>query len=270
MRPGLRLSGAFCAAAILAFTTAMPPEPATAQGLFDFLFNAFRRPPPSYADPNARPNARDDQPEQPARRSGGGLSYCVRLCDGRHFPINYRRGAEAAEICSALCPAASTKVFSGSTIDTAVASDGRSYKDLPAAFTYRSEVVSGCTCNGKDVFGLAQIDAEKDPTLQPGDIVATSQGFVVAGRTRQSINFSPLRGEMRSKLFAVKIAPGRGTTKGRPGSIRIKAGTGQPPADENLPDRAGRIVRSVGPAPFPVGAAATDGRGRREGPDDEP
>lgn len=267
MRPGLRLFRAFYAAAILAFATAIPSGPAAAQGLFDFLFNAFRRPPPSYADPNAR----DDQPEQPARRSGGGLSYCVRLCDGRHFPINYRRGAGAVEVCSALCPAASTKVFSGSNIDTAVASDGRSYKDLPTAFTYRSEVVSGCTCNGKDSFGLAQIDAEKDPTLQPGDIVATSQGFVVAGRTRQAISFSPLRGEMRAKLFAVKIAPGRGTTKGaRPGDIRIKAGTRQPPLDEKPPETAGRIVRSVGPAPFPVGAAATDGRGRRDEPDGEP
>lgn len=275
MRSRLRLTEICYAAAILIIATATPAGPAFAQGLFDFLFNAFRKPP---SQPFVDPNARDVRPERPARRGGSGngashgtgLSYCVRLCDGRHFPIN-RRGTAATEICSALCPATSTRIFSGGSIDHAVAPDGKSYRELPTAFKYRSEVISGCTCNGRDSFGLAKIEAEKDPTLQQGDIVATPQGFVVADRTKQSVSFSPLRGEMRAKLLAVKIAPGRGTAKGaRPGDIRIKTGTGQPPADEKPPETTGRIVRSVGPAPFPVGTVTTDGKGQRDQPGDEP
>ena len=33
--------------------------------------------------------------------------------------------------------------------------------------------MTNCTCNGKDAFGLAKIDVASDPTLKPGDIVAT-------------------------------------------------------------------------------------------------
>lgn len=272
MRSRRRLAVILSAAAVLAFATALPTGPATAQGLFDFLFNAFRRPqtppPGSHADPR---DLDADRPARPSRQGveprGKGLSYCVRLCDGRHFPINYRRGAAAVEICSALCPAANTKVFSGSSIETAVASDGTSYGDLPSAFAYRSDVVSGCTCNGNDSFGLAQIDAKKDPTLREGDIVATPQGFVVTGRTKQSISFSPLKGEMRSKLLSVKITPARAANKGtRSGDIRIKTGIGQKPIEEKQPETTGRGVRSVGPVPFPVGEAATDGKAQRDEP----
>lgn len=263
MPPKLRLFGTSCA--VLAMMTAMPTGPAAGQGLFDFLFNAFRRPPPpSHTDRPSRDidpdQPRRERPQQPAQHSGGAVSYCVRLCDGRHFPINYRRGSAAAEVCSALCPATATRVFSGSSIDTAISSDGKPYKDLPAAFVYRSDVVSGCTCNGKDSFGLAQIEAEQDPTLQPGDIVATPKGFIVASGARNSIRFSPLKGEMRARLLAVKIAPGRAAK--RAGDIRIKAGNRQPPVDAE--PKIGGVVRTVGPAPFPVGASATDGKGHRE------
>ncbi len=34
------------------------------------------------------------------------------------------------------------------------------------------------TCNGRDQFGLARIDVNTDPTLRPGDIVATRSGLV--------------------------------------------------------------------------------------------
>lgn len=271
MRSCLRLTGIFCAAATLALAAAIPSKPATAQGLFDFLFNAFRRPPAtppgSQADPRGDTDRPVRSPRQGAEPRRGGLSYCVRLCDGRHFPINDKRGAAATEICSALCPAANIKVFSGSSIDTAVASDGSPYSGLPSAFTYRSAVVSGCTCNGKDSFGLAQIDAQKDPTLREGDIIATPRGFVVAGQTRQSISFSPLRGEMRSKLLSVKIAPARAANKGaHSGDIRIRTGIGQKPTEEKQPETTGRGVRSVGPVPFPAGEATTDGKAQRDEP----
>ena len=65
---------------------------------------------------------------------------------------------------------------------------------MPNAFRYRNELVSGCTCNGKDTVGLAQVDVEKDPTLRSGDIVAGANGLVVANKSDRrgaSLEFSP-------------------------------------------------------------------------------
>ena len=57
--------------------------------------------------------------------SGVATSYCVRLCDGRYFPIQRTSTSQAAQVCSALCPAAATKVFFGSDIARATARDGK-------------------------------------------------------------------------------------------------------------------------------------------------
>ena len=46
--------------------------------------------------------------------------------------------------------------------------------------------MAGCTCNGKDQFGLAQINVENDPTLRKGDIVAGENGLVVANPGRSN------------------------------------------------------------------------------------
>jgi hypothetical protein len=73
---------------------------------------------------------------------------------------------------------------------------------LPNAFRYRNEIVAGCTCNGKDQFGLAKVDVENDPTLRKGDMVASSDGLKVAGRTADrrgaALNFSPLPASVRA------------------------------------------------------------------------
>ena len=61
----------------------------------------------------------------------------------------------------------------GSQIDHAVASNGARDANLENAFGYRQKIVPNCTCNGKNEFGLAKIDVKSDPTLKPGDIVAT-------------------------------------------------------------------------------------------------
>ena len=61
------------------------------------------------------------------------------------------------------------------------------------AFVYRKQLVSGCTCNGRDAFGLAPMDAKTDPTLRPGDIVATKSGLVaMTGSKNKTAQFSPV------------------------------------------------------------------------------
>jgi hypothetical protein len=151
--------------------------------------------------------------EQPRPRAtysgGGGQAYCVRSCDGRYFPITAGDGQSRAASCNSFCPASETKVVYGSSIDSAVTEKGKSYSELPNAFRYRTELVAGCTCNGKDQLGLAQVRIEDDPTLRKGDIIAGENGLVVAShaadRRGASLNFSPVSASVRAKYQRVPV-----------------------------------------------------------------
>ena len=69
--------------------------------------------------------------------------------------------------------------------------------------------MAGCTCNGKDQFGLAPVKIEDDPTLRKGDIVAGENGLVVAGRSADrrgaALNFSPASDRLRAKYGRVPV-----------------------------------------------------------------
>ena len=210
-------------AGIVAFGVALQATPASAEGIFDFLFSAPRRPglpagTSSYDDPNGQ----ETRPEGAPRSEGSSVAYCVRLCDGRFFPIQRSSGANAPQVCSSVCPATRTKTFSGGTINHATASDGARYSDLPNAFAFRDRIVSNCTCNGKDSFGLVTASANDDPTLRAGDIVATNDGFVAYngnGGRQQSAKFTPigsyggLSAELRQHLAAARITPSEATSR---------------------------------------------------------
>lgn len=217
-----------CATAAAVACTVTLATPASAQGLFEALFGGIRRalsgPPPSatgYAperDPAARFFDRllgqPDAGRVAAAPSGSSSrGFCVRTCDGAYFPVQSRPGFSAAEACASFCPASATKVFSGSGIDHAVARDGSRYADLDNAFAYRQRVVAGCTCNGKPGGGLAHIDAMTDPTLRPGDVVATGSGLVAyAGNKNKAAPFTPIdvarfNKTERDKLAQIKVTP---------------------------------------------------------------
>jgi len=196
--------------AAIALASATPAGSASAQGFFDFLFGRRPAPPPQaqpYADPFGFNNG-------PVERGEGtpSASYCVRLCDGRFFPVP-RGTANAAETCNSFCPAAKTKVFSGSGIDHAVSNDGKRYADLETAFTYRDKIVNNCTCNGRTPFGLARVNVAEDPTLRPGDIVATKEGMATyRGSQRGVAQFTPVdkgkvSSEMRGRLANMRVQP---------------------------------------------------------------
>ncbi len=192
----------------------LPAAPASAEGFFQALFGALHRartPPPSLTDPFGL--LRSQQREAPRSYVASGPAQCVRTCDGMHFPLS-RASGNPTEMCEAFCPASPTKVFYGSTIDNAVAADGTRYADSDNAFVYRDHIVSNCTCNGKNPFGLAKLPAQDDPTLRPGDMVATSKGLVAfTGGRNGSSDFTPIaqygsypKG-YREKLSEMKIAP---------------------------------------------------------------
>ncbi|MCG2627569.1 DUF2865 domain-containing protein [Bradyrhizobium sp. WYCCWR 13023] len=202
--------GAAAFVAVASLSLALAPA-VHAEDFFSALFGGFRmRPPPEVRVPF--PN--DDMPRYDAPRQrasyGGGTAYCVRGCDGRYFPAQGADAESKAQSCKSFCPASETSLVYGSNIDDATTDKGKSYSDLPNAFRYRNEIVAGCTCNGKDPVGLAQVKIEDDPTLRKGDIVAGSDGLVVANRNANdrrgvAMNFSPLPESMRAKFRQVPV-----------------------------------------------------------------
>jgi hypothetical protein len=220
----------FCLAAsgfALIVAGTLLPQPAAA-GFFDRLFGDIRR----AVEPSRAPSGGGALPFvdpftslsnhfNPSEReqlradsSGPSKAFCVRTCDGHYFPVQANAGVSAAESCRSFCPASETKIYGGSNIDTATANDGGRYADLPNAFLYRKAMVASCTCNGKNAFGLARLDATNDPTLRQGDIVATKTGLVAyTGTSNSAANFTPIESysrlskSTREKLAETKIMP---------------------------------------------------------------
>lgn len=185
--------------------------PAQAEDFFSALFGGFRaRPTPEIRMPFPDDDMpRYDTPRQHASY-GGGTAFCVRGCDGRYFPAQGNDAESKAQSCKSFCPASETSLVYGGNIDDATTETGKSYSDLPNAFRYRTEIVSGCTCNGKDSAGLASLRVEDDPTLRKGDIVAGTDGLVVASRNAKdrrgiAMNFSPLPDSIRAKFRQVPV-----------------------------------------------------------------
>jgi Protein of unknown function (DUF2865) len=203
------------------------PQQATAGGLFGDIFHFFGgsrderfTPATAYTDPRAPVETSPDL-QAPPSMLGGGATYCVRLCDGRYFPLSPPAAASragAARICSALCPAAQTAIFRGGDIDHASGTRGERYADLANAFVYRDHLVANCTCNGRDAFGLAHVDIANDPTLRAGDLVATRSGLEIfrgsVGDAHRNAEFTPIRrenvsAELRRTLAATQMSRGQ-------------------------------------------------------------
>lgn len=218
-------------AAALAISIAVPAQPASAQNFLEAIFGgidrAIRGEPSramSYADHYGRYNDRyDDRHDgrRERRMSGGSVEhagpssgFCVRTCDGKYFPVKSSGNMTATDLCRSFCPASSTKVFGGGRIDHATASDGTRYAELPTAFLYRERTVPGCTCNGRTAGGLMPLPPEADPTLRPGDIIATNDGLVTysSGARSRNAEFTPIEqsagsSEWRRRLMSIKVAP---------------------------------------------------------------
>jgi Protein of unknown function (DUF2865) len=200
---------------LIALVVMTLPPAAQAEDFLSALFGAFgaHRPQPA-ATPlsfGSEPNVvfpPDGQLSRP-RVYGGSQAYCVRTCDGRYFPISAASNQSRAASCNSFCPASDTKVVYGSNIDGAVTEEGKPYSELPNAFRYRDELVNGCTCNGKDPVGLAEVKVEDDPTLRRGDIVASPEGLMVAVRGAErrgaSLAFSPAPDSIRSRYQRVPV-----------------------------------------------------------------
>ena len=195
---------------------------AQAEDFFSALFGAFGggrshgpeivRVPYANESDSAGPQNFPSQGDNPGPRVvtfGGGQAFCVRSCDGRYFPLQGADRESRAASCNSFCPASKTEMVYGSTIDDAATTAGKPYSELPNAFRYRNEIVAGCTCNGKDQFGLAPVKVEDDPTLRKGDLVASADGLMVAGRGADrrgaSLNFTPASKAVQARYQHVPV-----------------------------------------------------------------
>jgi hypothetical protein len=211
------------AATALAGSVVLAPRLASAEGLFDFFFGGAQKQQqhqaPSPANFFADPFGLNQQPAPTAPRpvaSGSGPAFCVRSCDGRYFPLA-RGNAAPVQMCQAFCPASATKVFFGSTIDSASSATGERYAESENAYFYRKALRADCTCNGRDPAGLAPVDLTLDTSLRPGDVIATTNGLVAYSGVRagasQTAEFTPvasypgLTADVRARLGEMKVAP---------------------------------------------------------------
>ena len=210
MAAGRRRASVVAAAGILTAGVMFAPAPAVAAGFFEQLFGGLRHAfshhpaPPRHAEAFTDPFTSlaralsSDAPRErehvaAARNAGPVRGFCVRACDGHYFPVQAHPGMSAADACHSFCPASETRVYSGSDIDYATTGDGSRYADLPNAYRYRKQLVSGCTCDGHSAFGLAKVDVANDPTLRPGDVVATKTGLMaVDGARGKPADFTPV------------------------------------------------------------------------------
>ena len=216
---------ALVAALVIASPLGFAPSPSSAGSLFDFFFGgakpqAHATPPQAsfFADPFGINAQQAPNPPRPVV-AGSGPAFCVRSCDGRYFPL-MRSAASPVQMCQAFCPASPTKVFFGSSIDGAYSSSGERYADSENAFAYRKALRADCTCNGRDPGGLAPVDLALDPSLRPGDIVATTDGLVAYSGVRvgndMTAEFTPvasypgLTADVRARLGEMRVAPVRG------------------------------------------------------------
>jgi hypothetical protein len=192
----------------LAIVCSLAP-PAQARDFFSNFFGMFGG--RSHGPPIPQPFANESNPgDAPRARASyaGGPAWCVRSCDGRHFPASGSDEQSRQASCNSLCPAGNTEIVYGNDIDHAATSTGKPYSQLPNAFRYRTEAVAGCTCTGKDQAGLASVPVENDPTLRKGDIVAGPNGLVVAnpdGGKNAEANFTPLPESVRARFKHVPV-----------------------------------------------------------------
>jgi len=203
-------------AAAIVGPVALAPEMSSAEGLLDFFFGGSQKQQNQTASFANNNNPQPTPPRPVVASSGPG--FCVRSCDGKYFPL-MRGAGSPTQMCQAFCPASPTKVFFGSSIDSAYAASGERYADSENAYAYRKALRADCTCNGHNPAGLAPVDLALDGSLRSGDVLATTDGLVAYSGIRvgndQAPDFTPvasfpgLTAEVRARLNDMKVAPAR-------------------------------------------------------------
>ena len=203
-------------------------------------------------------------PDAPLSGSGTYRTVCVRTCDGYYFPISYStvptKFYEDERLCQRLCPASEVALYShrnpGEDVTQAVSSSGRSYSELPNAFSYRKQYNAACSCRAPGQSWAEALRQLDDHTLERGDIVVTEEQAKALSQPRTDAQGKPIKLETNS---ARNAPAGKNAAAGTPKSAAAQnpappTAAPAPPAPEEPPeeDRSKRKVRAVGPAFYPT------------------
>jgi hypothetical protein len=210
------------------------------RGFFETLFGG----------PTAPGNAPAPPPGDYPQIGGGGYrTICVRTCDGYYFPISYSTSpthfADDEQACQRQCPATEAVLYSvhnsDGDVSQAVASNGRTYRELANAFRYRREFVASCGCRAPGQSWADALGAVKDSTIERGDIVVTEE-----------------RAKALSQPVQAKPPASPARQEARRGSATMPAIAPADVPDPNAKDITGdadpakRPVRTVGPTFIPA------------------
>lgn len=216
------------------YRAAAPPP--RQRGFLESLFGA-----PSESAPSAPDFANPD-----SMQAGGHRTICVRTCDGYYFPISFATSPERFQdderTCQRMCPAAEVVLFShrnpGEDVSQAVSLGGRSYRELPNAFRYRSEFNPACSCKRQ---GQSWAEAMgEDSTIERGDIVVTEERAKALSQPRPEAPRSS-RQDARRKGASPSLEPPPAATAPAPAAAPSAPAA---PAEK-------RSVRTVGPSYYP-------------------
>jgi len=181
-------------------------------------------------------------------------TLCVRSCDGYYFPISYStvpsKFPEDEQLCRRLCPATEVTLYShrnpGEDVARAVSMSGRSYSDLPTAFSYRKQYNAACSCRAPNQSWADALHQGGDQTVERGDIVVTEERAKLLSQPRFDAQGKPVKPEGRA-------APTNAASAAAPAPASADA-TSAPAAEEKSeePPAGKRKVRAVGPNVYPV------------------
>ncbi len=184
------------------------------------------------ASPSGEEGSGTREPRQAPRPAY--RTMCVRLCDGYYFPISYsvsrERFAKDARTCEGLC-SGEARLFvyrnPGEEADDMEDLEGKPYRQLRAAFLYRTEYVPGCKCRPHPWEKEAR-DRHRVYALA----AAAKKGSKEAEK-----ELIPLQESMR-KVAGSGSGKKTGSEK-KTGNEKKKAGAPEEAADEKAPARAG-------------------------------
>jgi Protein of unknown function (DUF2865) len=196
-------------------------------------------------------------PGPDAPLAGTYRTLCVRSCDGYYFPISYStvpsKFAEDEQLCRRLCPATEVTLYShrnpGEDVSRAVSSSGRSYSELPTAFSYRKQYNAACSCRAPGQSWADALRQGGDQTVERGDIVVTEERAKQLSQPRFDAQGKPVKADPSRPALnsAASAAPGPAP------AANADTPAATPAAEETAADPPGkRKVRAVGPNIYPV------------------
>ena len=188
-------------------------------------------------------------------------TLCVRRCDGFYFPISYStvpsKFADDEQLCRRMCPATEANLYShrnpGEDVARAVSLSGRSYSELPTAFSYRKQYNAACSCRAPGQSWADALRQGSDQTVERGDIVVTEERARQLSQPRFDAQGKPVNLGATSGRPAPKSAEAVSAAPLPPAGAEKPAAAAAPAAEEKVAEEPGkRKVRAVGPTFYPV------------------